>query len=205
MARYTGPKCRLCRREGVSICMCKRCAFEKRDYAPGQHGAKRVKLSNYGIQLREKQKVKRLYGIMEKQFRKYYLMSTRSKGVTGTVLLQCLERRLDNVIFRLGFATTRPQARQIVSHGKVYVNDQRVNIPSYLVKPNDEVHLKLKDKNTKFINANIEANQQRPNQAKVDWLSMDATHFKGKVLRLPQREDIQFPINEQLIIELYSK
>jgi len=207
MARYTGPKCRLCRREGVSICSSKRCAVDRREYAPGQHGAKRSKLSNYGIQLREKQKVKRLYGILERQFRKYYEKATSAKGVTGTILLQFLERRLDNVIYRLGFATTRPQARQIVSHGKVCVNDKRVNIPSYLVKQNDEILLKLKkDTTKKFIKTNIEANQQKRNASGIPaWLGMDEEHFKGKILRLPEREDIQFPINEQLIVELYSK
>ncbi len=203
MARYRGPRCRLCRREGVSICMRKKCAQTIREYAPGQHGAaRRLKLSDYGVQLREKQKVKRLYGILEKQFRRYYEKAARAEGVTGTVLLQFLERRLDNVVFRLGFATTRPQARQIVSHGFVYVNDRRVNIASFQVKTGDEIEIKVTEKNKKYIMGNLEITKDRP---KPGWLAFDEKHLRGKVLRLPERDDIDFPINEQLIIELYSK
>ncbi len=203
MARYRGPRCRLCRREGVSICMRKKCAQTIREYAPGQHGAaRRLKLSDYGIQLREKQKVKRLYGVLEKQFRRYYEKAARAGGVTGTVLLQILERRLDNVVFRLGFATTRPQARQIVSHGFVYVNDRRVNIASFQVKTGDEIEIKVTEKNKKYIMGNLEVTKDRP---RPGWLAFDEKHLRGKVLRLPERDDIDFPINEQLIIELYSK
>ncbi len=203
MARYTGPKCRLCRREGVSICLCKKCAVDTREFPPGQHGAARkVKLSNYGIQLREKQKVKRLYGLLEKQFKRVYEKASSSKGVTGHVLLQLLERRLDNVIFRLGFATTRPQARQLVAHGLVSVNGRKLNIPSALVYQNDEITIKLKETTKKLIKDNLERNQDK---AKVSWLKADEANITGKVLRLPERDDVDFPINEQLIIELYSK
>ncbi|MCD4781428.1 MAG: 30S ribosomal protein S4 [Candidatus Omnitrophica bacterium] len=203
MARYRGPRCRLCRREGESICFCKKCAQTVRRYPPGQHGVlKRSKLSDYGIQLREKQKVKRLYGILEKQFRRYYEKAARKQGVTGSVLLQFLERRLDNVIFRLGFATTRPQARQIVSHGLVKVNGRRVNIPSFQVELGDEIELKIKEKTKKLINTNIEQTNDR---GVPEWLMVDEKKHAGKVVKLPERDDVQFPINEQLIVELYSK
>ncbi|MBF0484749.1 MAG: 30S ribosomal protein S4 [Candidatus Omnitrophica bacterium] len=203
MARYTGPACRLCRREGISICGHKKCAATARPYAPGQHGAgKRTKLSNYGIQLREKQKVKRLYGLLEKQFRLYYEKAAVSKGVTGTVLLQLLETRLDNVIYRSGFATSRPQGRQIVSHGMVFVNNRKVNIASYHVQQGDEVEVRVKDKSKKFIESNIECSKDR---TIPEWLKIDNKNFKGKIERLPVREDIVFPIKEQLIVELYSK
>lgn len=203
MARYTGPRYKLCRREGINLFGQKKFDIERRDTPPGQHGQKkRTKMSDYGIQLREKQKVKRVYGLLEKQFRRYYQKAASSKGVTGTMLLQFLERRLDNVIYRLGFATTRAQARQIVSHGKVKVNDKRVNIPSFSVKINDEITLKLADKNKVFIDKNIEFNKDIP---KPTWLLVDDKHYKGKVVKMPERDDVQFPINEQLIIELYSK
>ncbi|MDP2653851.1 MAG: 30S ribosomal protein S4 [Candidatus Omnitrophota bacterium] len=208
MAKDLDSKCRLCRREGEKLflkgarCYTHKCAFERRDYAPGQHGTKRTKLSNFGIQLREKQKLKRIYGLMEKQFRLYFSKAVGSKGVTGHVLLQFLERRLDNVIFQLGFATSRQEARQLVSHGFTCVNDRRVNIPSYLVKPNDEVSLKFKNTGLKAVKENIEASKSRTVPA---WLAADPDHFKGKVARLPEREDIGYAINEQLIVELYSR
>lgn len=211
MARDLGASCRLCRREGEKLflkgsrCYTHRCAIERRDYAPGDHGAKRgSKLSNFGIQMREKQKLKRIYGLLEKQFRLYFAGAVKSKGVTGTILLQSLERRLDNVIYRLGFATSRKQARQIVSHGFVCINDRPVNISSVLVKQNDEVSLRFaaNAKGQKMVNENIEASKSRTAPA---WLAVDPAHFKGKVLRLPEREDINFPINEQLIVELYSR
>jgi len=205
MARYTGPKWRLSRREGVDLFSSKRNALERRDYAPGQHGARRTKMSDYGLQLREKQKVKRLYGVLEKQFRRYYEKATRSKGITGSVLLQLLERRLDNVVYRLGFATTRPQARQMVSHGLICVNDKRVNIPSYLIKSGDEISVKNRDNIKKYAKTNIDLNNEYQGREKVTWVAVDEAHLKGKVARLPEREDITFPINEQLIIELYSK
>lgn len=203
MARYTGPKYRLCRREGMNLFENKKFDIEIRNYPPGDHGNKRrVKLSNYGLQMREKQKVKRIYGILERQFRRYYEKASRSKGVTGTMLLQFLERRLDNVIFRLGFATSRPQARQIVGHGLVCVNDKRVNIPSFLVSEGDNISIKCKEKSKKFIEGNITASEER---GVPGWLTADAKHLKGKVNKLPSRSDITLPISEQLIIELYSK
>ena len=208
MARDLEPSCKKCRREGEKLflkgtrCNTHRCAFDRREYAPGDHGAKRSKLSNYGLQLREKQKVKRIYGLLEKQFRLYFGKAARKKGVTGSVLLQYLESRLDNVVYQLGFALSRKQARQFVSHGFVYVNDQRVNIPSYLIKQNDEVSLKFDKKGKDKVKENLEASQSRTVPA---WLMGDPEHFKGKVLRLPEREDIGYPVNEQLIVELYSR
>ena len=208
MARDLSSSCRKCRREGEKLflkgtrCHTHRCSFGRREYAPGDQGARRVKLSNYGLQLREKQKVKRIYGLLEKQFRLYFGKSVRKKGVTGSILLQFLERRLDNVIYQLGFATSRKQARQIVSHGYILVNDRRVNIPSYLVKQNDEISLKFKGKGQKTIKENIEATESR---IVPEWLSADTEHFRGKVQRLPEREDIGYPVKEQLIVELYSR
>ncbi len=208
MARELESSCRKCRREGEKLflkgtrCHTHRCAVDRRPYPPGEHGDKRVKLSNYGLQLREKQKVKRIYGLLEKQFRLYFAKANAKKGVTGSILLQFLERRLDNVIYQLGFATSRNQARQIVGHGFVYVNDRRVNIPSFFVKPNDEISLKFTNKGQKTVKDNIEWTQSRAVPA---WLAADTGHFKGKVLRLPEREDVGFPVNEQLIVELYSR
>jgi small subunit ribosomal protein S4 len=208
MAKDLGATCRQCRRERQKLflkgtrCYTHRCSLDRRDYVPGDHGEKRTKLSNYGIQLREKQKLKRIYGLLEKQFRLYFYQAVRRKGVTGTVLLQSLERRLDNVVYQLGFASSRRQGRQIVGHGFVTVNDRRVNIPSYQVKQNDEIALVFKKTGQKVVKENIEASQNRLVPA---WLSIDAEHFKGKVSRLPEREDITFPINEQLVVELYSR
>ena len=203
MARYTGPRFRLCRREGVNLFGNKKFDLEKRDTPPGQHGAARkAKLSNYGLQLREKQKVKRIYGLLERQFRGYYRKASRSKGVTGSVLLQMLECRLDNTIFRLGFATTRAQARQIVGHGLIIVNGKKVNIPSYQVKSGEVIEVKDNEKIREYIQKNVEATKDI---AVPGWLEADAKKLTGKVIRLSQRDDVQFPINEQLIIELYSK
>ena len=209
MGRYTDASCRLCRREGEKLflkgtrCYTHRCAIERRAYAPGQHGeTKKMKLSNFGLQMREKQKLKRIYGLQERQFRGYFNRASRQKGVTGTTLLQYLERRLDNVIYQLGFATSRRQGRQIVDHGYVFVNDQRVNIPSFLVKENDEIFIRFKNKGQKTVQANLESSKSRAVPA---WLEADPAHFKAKVKRLPQREDIGFPVNEQLIVELYSR
>jgi small subunit ribosomal protein S4 len=209
MGKYLGASCRLCRREGEKLflkgarCYTHRCAIERRSYAPGQHGNnKRTKLSNFGLQMREKQKVKRIYGLLERQFRNYFHKAARSKGVTGTMLLQFLERRLDNVIYQLGFATSRRQARQLVIHGYVFVNDHRVNIPSYLVKLNDEIFIRFKTKGQKSVTDQIETSKSRALPA---WLEVDHTHFKAKIKRFPEREDIHFPVNEQLIVELYSR
>ncbi len=209
MGRDLGPDCRLCRREGEKLflkgarCYTHKCAISRREYAPGQHGLRRTtKLSNFGVQLREKQKVKRIYGVLEKQFRNYFIKAVSTKGVTGTMLLQFLERRLDSVVFNLGFAKSRTDARQIVSHNHVAVNGRRVNIASFLVKPNDVVEIKTDAKTTNTIKVNIEVTKER----KVPgWLEADAANLKGKVVRVPMREDIGFPINEQLIVELYSR
>ncbi len=209
MGKYIGSSCRLCRREGEKLflkgtrCTTHRCAFDRRSYAPGQHGAgRRTKLSNYGLQLREKQKVKRTYGLYEKQFRGYFAKAARGKGVTGEVLLQYLERRLDNVIYRLGFCTSRRQARQLVGHGFVFVNDHRVNIPSFLTKQNDEIFIQFKKKGKQSVDDNVKASQDR---TVPEWLEVDHAHYKAKVNRLPEREDVGFPVNEQLIVELYSR
>ncbi len=206
MARYTGPKWRLSRREGIELFSSKRNALERRDYPPGMHGGgRRSKLSDYGLQLREKQKIKRMYGLLERQFRRYYEKATRSKGVTGSVLLQLLERRLDNVVYRLGFATTRSQARQMVGHGLICVNDKRVNIPSYLTKAGEEISVKDKENIKKYVKTNLQQNSEYQGRENVSWVTVDEDHLKGKVSRLPEREDVVFPINEQLVIELYSK
>lgn len=209
MAKYTGPSCRLCRREMMKLflkgtrCHTEKCAVARRAFPPGQHGqARGTKLSNYGLQLREKQKVKRIYGIMERQFRRYFHIAAKTKGVTGKVLLQELERRLDNVLFRLMFATSHVQARQIVRHGSVYVNNKRVNIPSFSVQSGDEIEVKGKEGVRKAVKANIELSKDR---GVAPWLQADLDNLKARVLRLPDREDIQMPIQEQLIVELYSK
>jgi small subunit ribosomal protein S4 len=210
MGKYIGSSCRLCRREGEKLflkgtrCTTHRCAIDRRAYAPGEHGSggRRVKLSNYGLQLREKQKVKRIYGLYEKQFRTYFTKAAAGEGVTGEVLLQYLERRLDNVVFQLGFCTSRKQARQLVGHGFVYVNDCRVNIPSFLVKQNDEIIVKFKKKGKQTIDDNIKASKDK---AVPEWLEVDHAHYKAKVKRFPGRGDIAFPVNEQLIVELYSR
>jgi len=208
MGRYTNAVCRLCRRQGEKLflkgprCNGPKCTLTKRAFAPGQHGQSRVKLSNYGVQLREKQKVKRMYGVLEKQFRRYFKTAAKTKGVTGKVLLQLLERRLDNVIFRLGLAASRASARQIVRHNFIYVNSKRVNIPSYLISANDSVEVKAKDKPKENIRNNIELSKDR---TVPSWLEFDAKELKAKVVRLPEKEDISATIQEQLIVELYSK
>jgi len=208
VAKYSGPSCKLCRREGIKLflkgikCASDKCPISRRSYPPGEHGKARIKLSNYALQLREKQKVKRIYGILENQFRLYFKNAEKSKGVTGQILLQYLERRLDNVIFRLNFCLTRKEARQIVRHNHVYVNDKKVNIPSYLVDKNDKVALKLKDKQKKSVKETIEILKDR---RVPGWLRPDTENFSGAVLELPKREDVAFPIQERLIVELYSK
>ena len=210
MARYINAVCRLCRREGEKLflkgtkCTTPKCPIVRRAYVPGQHGqAKtRTKLSNYGVQLREKQKVKRMYGLLERQFRRYFGIASKSKGVTGKVLLQLLERRLDNVVFRLGLATSRPQARQIVRHNFVYVNAHRVNIPSFLLKKDDVVQIKAKDKALNKIKENLELSKERTIPS---WFEFAPQQLSAKILRLPEKNDIQQPIQEQLIVELYSK
>lgn len=208
MARYTDAVCRLCRREKEKLflkgtkCNTEKCPITRRAYAPGQHGQARSKLSNYGVQLREKQKVKRMYGVLERQFRKYFALAAKKKGVTGKLLLQFLERRLDNTVFRLGLAVSRAQARQIVRHNMIRVNARRVNIPSFLVSANDVIEVKSKDNIRNRLKDNLEVTKDR---GIPKWLEFSVKDWRGTVVRLPEKEDIQQPIQEQLIVELYSK
>ena len=206
MARYTDEQCRICRREGQKLflkgsrCFTDKCSIARRNYAPGQHGQKRAKLSEYGTQLREKQKTKSFYGVGEKQFRKYFEMASNKKGVTGENLLQILESRLDNVVYRLGFGTSRAQARQLVNHGQFDVNGKKVDIPSYLVKAGDVISVREIKKDNATIKANVE--NARPVPA---WLELNNETLSGKVVRLASREDVDIAIEEHLIVELYSK
>ena len=206
MARYTDEQCRICRREGQKLflkgtrCFTDKCSIARRNYAPGQHGQKRAKLSEYGTQLREKQKTKSYYGVGEKQFRGYFEMASNKKGVTGENLLQILESRLDNVVYRLGFGTSRAQARQLVNHGQFEVNGQNVDIPSYLVKAGDVITVRENKKDNITIKANVE--NARPVPA---WLELNNETLSGKVVRLASREDVDIAIEEHLIVELYSK
>jgi len=209
MARYKGAVCRLCRREGMKLflkgpkCFTDKCPVEKRNFAPGQHGKDRkAKVVGYGLQLREKQKTKRIYFTLENQFRNYFEKAARKPGVTGELLLQQLERRLDNVVYRLGFAISRRQARQVVRHGHIDVNGRRVNIPSYQVNAGDEIQ--VRDKAKKFTVVET-AREYASHQPVANWLEVDRDNLKGRVLNLPKREDINLPVNEQLIVELYSK
>ena len=208
MARYTDEQCRICRREVQKLflkgsrCYSDKCSISRRNYAPGQHGQKRAKLSEYGTQLREKQKTKSYYGVGEKQFRGYFQMASNKKGVTGDNLLQILESRLDNVVYRLGFGASRAQARQLVNHGQFEVNGKKVDIPSYLVKAGDVITVRENKKENATIKANVEANAARPVPA---WLELNNETLSGKVVRLASREDVDIPVEEHLIVELYSK
>ena len=208
MARYTDEQCRICRREGQKLflkgsrCYSDKCSISRRNYAPGQHGQKRAKLSEYGTQLREKQKTKSYYGVGEKQFRGYFEMASNKKGITGENLLQILESRLDNVVYRLGYGTSRAQARMIVTHGAFEVNGQKVDIPSYLVKAGDVISVREIKKDNGTIKASVEENSARP---VPEWLEKDTEKLSGKVVRLATREDIDLPVEEHLIVELYSK
>ena len=208
MARYTGPSCRLCRRENTELflkgdrCYTDKCAIKRRNYPPGQHGQGRSKTSDYGVQLREKQKVKRMYGLLEKQFRGYFERADRMKGVTGTNLLTLLERRLDNVVYRLGFASSRAESRQLVSHGHFTLNGRKATIPSMQVKTGDRLELREKSQKVAQINESLDAVVRR---GIPQWLELERDAFKGTVKVLPVREDITTPIQEQLIVELYSK
>jgi small subunit ribosomal protein S4 len=211
VARYTGPVCRLCRREGMKLflkgdrCFTEKCAIEKRNYAPGQHGKGgriKSKLQGYGLQLREKQKVKRLYRMQEGQFALTFDRAAQEKGVVGELLLSKLERRLDNVVYRLGFGSSRDQARQLVRHGHVRVNERRMNVPSFQVKEGDVIAVSPKAAKNVLVTASIEAVKGR---GVPKWLELDAAGMKGKVLSMPARDDVNFPIQEQLIVELYSK
>jgi small subunit ribosomal protein S4 len=208
LARYTKSVCRLCRRENLKLflkgerCYTEKCAIDRRSYAPGQHGQDRKKFSEYGTQLREKQKVKRLYGILEKQFSNTFKEADRQKGITGEILLSLLERRLDNAVYRLGFANSRNEARQLVRHNHFLVNQSKVNIPSYLVKPGDVIGLREKSK--KIIRI-LEALEGVARRGVPQWLELDKEQLKGSMKGLPTREEITIPIQEKLIVELYSK
>lgn len=208
MARYLGPVCKLCRREGTKLylkgerCFSEKCAVSRRPYPPGQHGQGRIKLSEYGLRLREKQKVRRIYGVLERQFRRYYQEANRRRGTTGEILLQLLESRLDNIVYRMGFASTRAEARQLVSHGGIEVNGQPVNIPSYQVAPGSVIAVREKAKNQVRIQAALELAQQ---QGIVSWLEVDAKKMQGTFKAVPDRADLPAEINEHLIVELYSK
>jgi len=209
LARQMGPVCRLCRREGMKLflkgdrCHTEKCAIERRNFPPGQHGkARRPRLLGYGVQLREKQKVRRIYGILEGQFRRYFEKAAVKKGITGEMLLQFLERRLDNVVHRMGLATSRAQGRQAVRHGHFQVNGRKVNIPSYLVKPGDVVEVRPGSRENKTILANRDASAH---QAAPGWIEVDRDNLRARILSTPARQEIALPIQEQLIVELYSK
>ena len=208
MARYIGSVCRLCRREGAKLfikgerCYTDKCSFDRRPYPPGQHGQGRVRPSNYREQLREKQKVKRIYGILEKQFRLYFKKADRMKGITGENLLGLLECRLDSMVYRMGFASSRSEARQLIFHGHFTVNGGRVDIPSYIVRTGDEVAVGEKSQKLARIEASLEAAERRP---VMSWVEVDRKGLKGTVKATPVREELTLPINEQLIVELYSK
>jgi small subunit ribosomal protein S4 len=209
MAVYHDARCRLCRREGMKLflkgarCLTDKCAFERRGYAPGEHGkSRRTKETNYGLQLREKQKARRIYGLLERQFRHTFTKAIESKGVTGEVLLQMLERRLDNVVFRLGLAPSRSAARQLVRHRHFAVNGKSVDIPSYQVRPGDEVQVREKSRELTVVKHSLDS---RKGQGVPDWLELHSERLSGRVLHVPTRASIGVPINEQLIVELYSK
>ena len=207
MARYRDAKCRLCRREGMKLflkgarCFTDKCAIERRNYPPGQHGLNRGKLTAFGVQLREKQKAKRIYGVLEMQFRRYFHGAERERGITGENLLKQLERRLDNVVHRLGFAASRREGRQMVAHGHFQVNGRKVSVPSYLVKVGDVVQLRSTSKMQARLDENMNAGRGQVPQ----WLELDVNERRGVVRSFPLREDIQVPLTEQLIVELYSK
>lgn len=211
MARYTDAVCRLCRREGQKLylkgdrCLTPKCAFERRGYPPGMHARKtqfRRTESDYALQLREKQKVKRIYGVMERQFRRYFRYALRTKGLTGATLLAVLESRLDNVVYRLGFANSRAQARQLVRHGHITVNGRKTNVPSYLVKVNDVIAVRPESRGRSYFRS---LNEYLGDRATPQWLSLDVDALSGRVLARPTRDDIDIPINEQLIVEYYSR
>ncbi|HUF24250.1 MAG TPA: 30S ribosomal protein S4 [Vicinamibacterales bacterium] len=209
MARYIGPVCRLCRREGMKLflkgerCYTEKCAIEKRNMPPGQHGrARRAKMVGYGVQLREKQKVKRIYGVLEDQFRRYFETAERTRGITGETLLQLLERRLDNVVYRAGFSTSRAQARQLVRHGHFLVNGRHVDVPSYSVRQGDIVSVRQTSLENPVI---AHAMEEVKGRGVPEWIAIDSTKLAGTIASLPTREQINLPVQEQLIVELYSK
>ncbi|MFN3134335.1 MAG: 30S ribosomal protein S4 [Candidatus Kryptonium sp.] len=209
MGRYTGPVCRLCRRERMKLylkgekCYTEKCPLEKKNYPPGQHGPlRRARLSEYGIQLREKQKLRRIYGVLERQFRRYFEMATRQKGKTGENLIKILERRLDNVVYRLGFAPSRKAARQLVKHRHILVNNKIVDIPSYLVEPGDEIRVRDKSKELEIIHNSL---KRVTDTSLVPWLQLNKATLSGVFMYIPERSEIPINVNEQLIVELYSK
>ena len=208
MARNTGPVCKQCRREGIKLflkgerCFSDKCSFDRRPYAPGQHGQRRGKASEYARHLREKQKVRRIYGVLEKQFSIYFKKADKAKGVTGDNLVKTLERRIDNVVFRMGFANTRKSGRQLVRHKHVLVNGKRVSIPSYLVKPGDEITIRARSSKISFIQESLEA---RERHGWDSWLEVEPKNFKGTFKEIPSIEDLQLPIEPQLIVEFYSR
>jgi small subunit ribosomal protein S4 len=208
MARHTGPVCKLCRREGLKLflkgerCYTDKCSFDRRPYPPGQHGQRRMKFTEYGVRLREKQKVRRIYGVLEAQFRKYFADASRRKGVTGEALLETLERRLDSACYRMGFAATRSDGRQLVRHKHVSVNGRVVNIPSYQVKPGDKVTVREKSQASVRITKALEGVDRR---GVPEWIELDKGAFTGTVKTMPNREEITLPIQEQLIVEFYSR
>jgi small subunit ribosomal protein S4 len=208
VARYIGPVCRLCRREGIKLflkgerCYTDKCAIERRSYPPGQHGQGRSKSTEYSLQLREKQKLKRIYGVLERQFRRVFALAERRRGITGENLLSLLESRLDNMTYRMGFAPSRSEARQLVRHGHFLVNQRRVTIPSYLVKPGDEIQVRESSRKVVRIQESLELAQRR---GVPEWLEVNKDAFAGRVRALPTRAELTLPINEQLIVELYSK
>lgn len=219
MARYTGPVCRLCRREGEKLflkgerCFTQKCAVERRAYPPGQHGQGRKKVSQYGIQLRQKQKLRRIYGISERQFRNYFSKAEKQKGIVGENFLKILERRLDNIVYRLGFAGSRSAARQLVAHGHLRVNGRKVDIPSFLVKPGDQIELKIKtrqeDKNAEKYKAFLAGVQGSLESTRTrnlpQWLEVEPDNYRGRLLAIPAREEIPTSVNEQLVVEFYSR
>jgi len=208
MAKYRGPVCRLCRREGVKLflkgsrCMTEKCAIERRSYPPGQHGQGRQRVSEYSAQLREKQKLKRVYGLQERQFRGMFDMAERRKGITGEQLLKLLECRLDNVVYRLGFACSRREARQLVNHGHFLVNGKKTDVPAYHVKVGDVVEVRQRSRGVASIVAALDAVESRGIPA---WLELDRAAFKGTVKAVPTKDDITLPVNEQMVVELYSR
>jgi small subunit ribosomal protein S4 len=209
MATYHGPRCKVCRRHGVKLflkgmrCYTDKCAFERRAYGPGQHGQRRRrKTTDYGLQLKEKQKAKRIYGVLERQFKNYYTEADRQKGITGENLMRLLERRLDNVVYRLGFAFSRSAARELVRHGHLKVNGRKVNIPSYLVKIGDEITVNEKSQSNPEVRMSVDA---KSGVGTVDWLELDPKRFMGRVLEIPSRDQIPSPVNEQLIVNFYSR
>ena len=208
MARYIGAVCRICRRAGDKLffkgdrCFTEKCGVERRKYAPGQHGQGRGKLSDYGVQLMEKQKVRKPYGLMEVQFRRYFHEAERRKGITGETLLQLLECGLDNVVYRMGFSANRRQARQLITHGHFMVNGKPVNIPSYITRPGDVVEVKASSRDIQSVQESL---VRAGHRGLPTWLETDAANFRGKVLHVPSRDEIQLPVQEQLIVELYSK